>query len=244
MNAISRRGLITSGLAGAAAVSGVAVAARIAGQHHLIPPDYGGLYGCGHTLTYAAQRLLVGNSNAREFAPSQISKTPHPKGRPPKGDEFLRLRAGGFKDWRLNVDGMVNHVASFSIAELKSYPSRTQITQLICEEGWSYIAQWTGVPLSHILDLVGIRPQAAYAVYYAMDGRVEVIDLDDAWHAQTLLAYGMNGGDIPVGHGGPLRLRVPRQLGYKSRKFIHRLTLTDTLQGLRLDTRYSWYAGI
>ena len=244
MSNISRRKLIAAGLAGTAGISGIAAAARIAGEHGLVPPDYGGLYGCGHTLTYAAQRLLVGNANAREFTRSQISKTPHPKGRPPKGDEFLRLKEGGFKDWRLQVDGMVDRPGSFSIADIKSYPSRSQITQLICEEGWSYIAEWTGVPLSHVLNLVGVRPRATYAVYYTMDGRVEAIDMADAWHAQTLVSYGMNGSDIPVGHGGPLRLRVPRQLGYKSRKFLNRVTLTDTLKGLQLDTKYSWYAGI
>lgn len=244
MSSISRRQMIAAGLAGTAGVSGIAVAARIASQHGLVPPDHGGLYGCGHTLTYAAQRLLIGNSNAREFTRSQISKTPHPKGKPPKGDEFPRHRAGGFKDWRLTVDGMVNRPASFSIPQLRSYPTGTQITQLICEEGWSYIAEWTGVPLSHILNLTGVLPQARYVVYYAMGGRAEAIDMDEAWHAQTLVTYGMNSGDIPVGHGGPLRLRVPRQLGYKSLKFLHRVTLTDTLEGVPLDTRYSWFAGI
>ena len=244
MSNISRRKLISAGLAGTAGVTGVAVTAGIASQHGLIPPDCGGVYGVGHTLTYAAHRLLVGNSNAREFAQSQISKTPHQKGRPPKGEEFLRMKADGFKDWRLTVDGMVDRPASFSLDELKSFPSGSQITQMICEEGWSYIAEWTGVPLSHVLKLVGVQTQAQYAVYFAMDGRVEAIDMAEAWHGQTLVSYGMNGGPIPVGHGGPLRLRVPRQLGYKSRKFINRLTFTDTLKGLRLDTKYSWYAGI
>lgn len=244
MSNISRRKLISAGLAGAAGVTGIAVTAGIASEHGLIPPDNGGIYGVGHTLTYAAQRLLVGNSNAREFAQNQISQTPHQKGRPPKGDQFLRLKAGGFKDWQLKVDGLVDRPVSFSMDELKSFPMGSQITQMICEEGWSYIAEWTGVPLSHILKHVGVQPQASYAVYFTMDGRIEAIDMAEAWHGQTLLSYGMNGGEIPVGHGGPLRLRVPRQLGYKSRKFITGLTFTDTLKGLRLDTKYSWYAGI
>ncbi len=244
MSSISRRKLITAGVASAAGLSGIALAGRAASRHGLIPPDSGGFYGCGHTLTYAAQRLLIGNSNAREFTQGQISKTPHPKGKPPKGDEFPRLQAGGFKDWRLTVDGMVNRPGSFSISELKGYPSGSQITQLICEEGWSYIAEWTGVPLSHILELTGVMPQAKYAVYYSMDGAADAIDMEDARHSQTLVSYGMNGGDVPVGHGGPLRLRVPRQLGYKSLKFLSRVTLTDTLIGVPLDREYSWYAGI
>ena len=244
MSNISRRKLITAGIAGTAGVSGIALAARLAGQHGLIPPDSGGLYGCGHTLTYAAHRLLSRNANAREFTPSQISKKPHPNGDPPKGEEFPRLQAGGFKDWQLKVDGMVNRPGSLSMAELRSYPSRSQITQLICEEGWSYIAQWTGVPLSYILNLAGALPQARYVVYYSMDGWLDAIDMDDAKHPQTLVSHGMNGGDIPAGHGGPLRLRVPRQLGYKSLKFLNRVTLTDTLNGVPVGGEYSWYAGI
>src|SRR5678809_126 len=100
----------------------------------------------------------------------------------------------------------------------------------MCIRDRSYIAEWTGVPLSHILNLAGVLPQAKYAVYYAMDDGVDAIDMDDAWHAQTLVSYAMNGGDIPVGHGGPLRLRIPRQLGYKSLKFLNRVSLTDTLK--------------
>lgn len=244
MSSISRRKLITAGLAGTAGVTGVTVAARLAGQHGLIPPDYAGIYGCGHTLTYAAQRLLAGNSNAREFKRSQISKIPHPTGKPPKGDEYTRMKSAGFKDWRLQVDGMVERPASFSLAELKSFPSRSQITQLICEEGWSFIAEWAGVPLSYILDLAGVRPQARYAVYHAMDGWADAIDMNDAWHPQTIVSYAMNSADLPTGHGGPLRLRVPRQLGYKSLKFLNKITLTDTLKGVKLDTEYSWYAGV
>ena len=244
MNRLSRRKLITSGIGGAAGISGIAVAARLADQNGLIPPDAGGLYGCGHTLTYATQRLLTRHANAREFTRDQISKTPHPKGDPPKGDEFPRLQAGGFKDWRLKVDGLVDRPGSFSIAELKGYPAQSQITQLICEEGWSYIAEWTGVPLSHILRVAGALPQARFVVYHSMDGWLDAIDMDDAWHAQTLVSYGINNRDLPVGHGGPLRLRLPKQLGYKSLKFLHKVTLTDTLKGVPVVGSYSWYAGI
>ena len=240
MSSISRRKLI----AGTAALSGIAIATRIAGENNPIPPDSTTIYGVGHTLTYAAQRLLTGNANAREFSPGQISKTPHPKGRPPKGDEFPHHRAEGFKNWQLTIDGLVSRPASFSIPDLKSYPSNSQITQMICEEGWSYIAKWTGVPLSHVLSIAGVLPQAKYLVYYAMGGRVEAIDMQDAWHAQTLISYGMNSAEIPVGHGGPLRLRVPKQLGYKNLKFLTRISLTDNLEGLKLDKKYSWYAGI
>ena len=243
MSSISRRKLITTGIAATAGVSGLVAATRIAGEHGLIPPDARGLYGGGHTITYAAQRLLTRNSNAREFKPSQISKTPHPTAVPPKGEDFKRLEAGGFKDWHLQLDGFVDRPGSFSMADLRSLPTSSQITQLICEEGWSYIAQWNGVALSQVLTLVGVHSKAKYAVYYAMDGWIDAIDMNDAWHPQTLISYGMNSGKIPVGHGGPLRLRVPRQLGYKSLKFLNRITLTDTLKDVPLGD-YSWYAGI
>jgi DMSO/TMAO reductase YedYZ molybdopterin-dependent catalytic subunit len=249
---LSRRKLITTGLAVTAGASGLAVAAKLARRYGLIPPDGGGLYGPGETLTYAAQRLLTRHSLAREFAPSQISKPPFANAVDPLGEEFKRLQKGGFTDWRLDVDGMVARPASFSVAELRSFPQRSQITHLACEEGWSYIAEWIGVPLSHLLDRVGTLRQARYVIYRSMQrGWWDSIDMADALHPQTLVAYGMNGGQLPVGFGGPLRLRVPRQLGYKNVKYIARLTVTDSLKpfgkGLGSaspEVGYAWYAGI
>jgi len=252
MSKLSRRRLITTGLATVAGASGLAVAAKLAARYGLIPPDAGGLYGAGETLTYAAQRLLTGHSLAREFAPTQISKDPFANTVDPLGDEFQRLQQGAFAEWRLAVDGMAAHPASFSLAQLKSFPWRTQITEIACEEGWSYIAEWKGVPLAHILGLVGALPHVRYVVYRSFQPDWwESIDMADALHPQTLVAYGMNGGELPVGFGGPLRLRVPRQLGYKSVKYITRLTLTDSLKqfgkgvgSAAAEGGYAWYAGI
>jgi len=245
MSNLSRRKLITTGLAATAGASGLAVAARLAGRHGLIPPDHGGIYGPGETLTYASQRLLTRHSLAREFPRSKISTRPFANGNPPQDGDFKRLQAGGFADWRLAIDGMVAHPTLLSLAELMHYPSRSQITHLACEEGWSFIAEWIGVPLFHVLDIVGILPQARYVVYFSIQrGWRDSIDMADALHPQTLLTYGMNGGELPVGHGGPLRLRVPRQLGYKSVKYITRLTVTDSLKEFSAGGSYSWYAGI
>jgi DMSO/TMAO reductase YedYZ molybdopterin-dependent catalytic subunit len=252
MSNLSRRKLITTGLAATAGASGLAVAARLAHRYGLIPPDHGGIYGAGETLTYAFQRMLTRHSLAREFPRSQISKAPFANPVDPLGEGFKRLQAGAFADWRLAIDGMVARPASFSLAELKSYPSRSQITHLACEEGWSFIAEWIGAPLSHVLGAVGIHPQARYVVYFSFQRDWwDSIDMADALHPQTLLTYGMNGGDLPVSHGGPLRLRVPRQLGYKNVKYITRLTVTDSLkkfgQGLGSaspEGGYAWYAGI
>ena len=249
---LSRRQLITTGVAAAAGASGLMVADRLAKKHGLIPPDGSGIYGPGETLTYAAQRILTRHSLAREFSPSQISKTPFANEVAPLGDKFHRLQQAGFSEWRLSIDGLVAHPASFSLADLKSYPSRSQITHLACEEGWSYIAEWKGVPLSHVLNLVGTLPQARYVVYQSFQPDWwESIDMADAMHPQTLVSYSMNGGELPVGFGGPLRLRVPRQLGYKSVKYITRITVTDSLKrfgkGLGSaspEAGYAWYAGI
>jgi DMSO/TMAO reductase YedYZ molybdopterin-dependent catalytic subunit len=251
MSNLSRRRLIRTGLATVAGASGLAVAAKLADRYGLIPPDGGGIYGAGETLTYAAQRLLTRQSLAREFSRSEITK-PFANGKPPKDEVFKRHQAAGFADWRLAVDGMVAHPGSLSIPELKSYPARTQITHLACEEGWSYIAEWIGVPLSHVLNVAGILPQAKFVVYFSLErGWWDSVDMADALHPQTFVAYGMNGSDIPVGHGGPLRMRVPRQLGYKSVKYITRLTVTDDLKGFGKglgsaapEDGYAWYAGI
>src|ERR1700675_2714170 len=157
MTDISRRKLIIGGLAATAGLSALGVAARLAQKYGLVPPDHVGIYGLGETLTYASQRLLTNHSLAREFSPSQISKPPLANEMAPPTDAFNRLQAGGFVDWRLSIDGMVDHPATFSLAQLKSYPSRSQITMVQCEEGWSYIAEWIGVPLSHVLHLGGAQ---------------------------------------------------------------------------------------
>ncbi|MGC2059080.1 MAG: molybdopterin-dependent oxidoreductase [Candidatus Sulfotelmatobacter sp.] len=249
---ISRRKLITTGLAATASISAVGVAAGLAQKYGLVPPDHGGIWGFGETLTYAAQRLLTRHSLAREFSRSQISQRPFPNEMAPLGDAFKRLQSGGFADWRLAVDGMVARPASFSLDQLKSYPSRSQITMIQCEEGWSYIAEWIGVPLSRVLEAVEVLPQARYVVYFSIQPEWwESIDMADAMHPQTFLTYGMNGNELPVGNGGPLRLRVARQLGYKNVKFITHMTVTDSLKGFGKglgsespESGYAWDAGI
>lgn len=242
---LSRRRWIYTGLAAAGGSAAVAVAARIADQYGLLPPDSGGLYGPGHALTYASQRLITGHSMAREFSRGQISRAPFANGKPPKNEDYLRLQAGGFAGWRLTVSGLVSRPASFSLAQLRAMPRSSQITQLTCEEGWSFIAEWTGVPLAHVLRTAGILPQARYVAYFSQDTYwQDSLDMSDALHPQTILTYEMNGDALPLPHGGPLRMRVPRQLGYKSVKFIHRIIVADSLKKFPPGGDYSWYAGI
>jgi DMSO/TMAO reductase YedYZ molybdopterin-dependent catalytic subunit len=249
---LSRRKLITAGIATAAGVAGLTAADKIARRFGLIPPDGGGIYGPGETLTYAAQRLLTRHTMARQFSRDMISEKPfaNPSFFPP---EDLKLhQANGFRDWKLQIDGLVAHPTAFSLADIRGLGMRSQITEVVCEEGWSYVAEWIGTPLSRVLDQVGVLPHARYAVYFSIDPlNWESIDMADTLHPQTILTTGMNGGELPVGFGGPLRLRVPRQLAYKSVKYVNRITMTDSLKsfGKGLGSAspeygYSWFAGI
>ena len=252
MSGISRRKMMTTGLAATAGAGGLMAAARLAKQYGLIPPDDGGIYGPGETLTYAVQRVLTRHGPVRQFPRSMISKDPFANETSPPTKEFKQMEAAGFKDWQLAVDGMVARPTKFSLADLKSMPRQSQITEVACEEGWSYIAEWIGTPLYEVLKEVGVSPRVRYIVYFSIQHWMwESIDMGDALHPQTLLTWGMNDGDLPVGFGGPLRLRVPRQLGYKSVKYLTRLTATDSIKSFGSgrgsvdpDFGYSWYAGI
>lgn len=247
MNRISRRKWLAGGIALTGA-SGLAVARRLAAQYGLIPPDHSGIYGPGHSLTYAAQRLLTVNSFAREFPRNQISKMPVVNGPQQMDEKFRNLLRSGLTGWRLTIDGMVARSGSFSLTDLKSYPPSRQITHLACEQGWSFIAEWEGVSLPRLLQDAGIHSNARYLVLSSLEpDSYDGIDMADALHPQTLVTYGMNGGDLPIPHGGPLRMRVPRQLGYKSLKYLNRITVTDNLKGVVPGNylgSYSWYAGI
>jgi DMSO/TMAO reductase YedYZ molybdopterin-dependent catalytic subunit len=252
MSGISRRKMITTGAAAVAGAGGLAVAARLAKRYGLVPPDDGGIFGPGETLTYAVQRVLTMHGPVRQFPRSMISKNPFANETAPPSNDFQQMEAKGFKDWRLTVDGMVARPTTFSLADLESLPVHSQITEVACEEGWSYIAEWIGVPLHEVLREVGVSPKVRYIVYYSIQHDWwESIDMGDALHPQTFLTWGMNDGDLPVSFGGPLRLRVPRQLGYKSVKYITRLTATDSLKGFGKglgsaspEAGYAWYAGV
>lgn len=251
-NLFTRRKLITAGLSTAAGASGVGVAAYVAGRNGLIPPDYTGILGIGETLTYSTQRLLTSNhSLAREFKRSDISKIAPVNGPHPTDERYRNLLANGFREWRLLIEGLVGRPASLSLEELKRLPSESHIILHACEEGWSYIAEWTGVRLGLVLDLVEIRPEARYVVFepfpnpHQTTGVVRVlggsIDMADALHPQTLLAYGMNGEPLPRDYGGPVRLRLGRHLGYKNTKYLSRILVTDRID---FKGRGTWYGGI
>lgn len=243
-------------------IKGLASSAGVmlAGCAETEPPTYGNLLRMGDLLTYKAHRLLLpGQSLAREYEYSDISSSPaigttNPGDangigyNPEHGPTYERELRKGFADWRLTVDGSVARPGNFSLADLKRMSSQSQITRHTCEEGWSAIAQWTGVPLRRVLEAVGVLPSARFVQFHAYDFFADGIDMVDALHPQTILAYGMNGRDLPIGHGAPLRLRVETQLGYKSMKFLRRIVVTDKFDDHGafgpLQNGWSWYAGV
>lgn len=212
----------------------------------------------GEWLTYRVHRLLGSNALAREFDPSEMSPDFRTNGNTmPEDADYARHLGEGFANWTLAVGGLVETPKAFSLSDLRAFPGRSQITRHDCVEGWSAIGKWTGVPLGTLLDEVRLAPEARYIVFRCADsfGRnryYESIDLIDAFHPQTILAYGMNDGDLPTGHGAPIRLRVERQLGYKHAKFIMQIEAVSSLAGIGRGKGgywedvgfYEWYAGI
>lgn len=214
-------------------------------------------------LTYRVQRMLLGSDRlAQEFSESEIRQGQRPNGSTdPTDDDYLALAENEFRDYRLEVRGLVEKPLMLSLDELRAMPARTQITRHDCVEGWSCIAKWTGVPLARVLDEAKVKPAARYVMFDCYDtieqslsGGVKYygsIDLIDARHSQTILAYGCNGQTLPVANGAPLRVRVERQLGYKMSKYIRAIELTDSLAkfgkgngGYWEDNGYDWFGGI
>jgi DMSO/TMAO reductase YedYZ molybdopterin-dependent catalytic subunit len=250
---ISRRRLIGSLGAGAGGLllSGCdKIAASSTGQT---------LLGLGETASYSAQRLISDRAAlAQEFSAADMSPVFRMNGNTQPGSaDYAAHVASNFADWRLAVDGLVANPMSLSLAQIRGLPRRTQITRHDCVEGWSAIGQWTGLPLGMLLKQANLRRNARYIVFHCADSfganpYYESIDLIDAFHPQTILAWGMNGQTLRVGHGAPLRLRVERQLGYKQAKYVMRVEAVATLAGLYGGkggywedvSGYQWYAGI
>ncbi len=240
---LTRRQAITTGLAS----MGALLFSRCSTE---LPPTYGNLLRAGDVLTYASHRaLLPKQSLAREYQLADITSFPATGTTNPVdknnsySEEYDRLQKKGFKDWRLSIEGQVKNPGIYSLSDLQQFPSRTQITRHTCEEGWTAIGEWTGVPLGTILEQCGIMPNARFVNYYTYDGFDDSIDLMDAFHPQTLIAYGMNGKDLPVPHGAPVRLRVEKQIGYKSAKYLRKIVVTDEFTEM-LSPGWAWYTGI
>jgi DMSO/TMAO reductase YedYZ molybdopterin-dependent catalytic subunit len=247
---ITRRGLL----------SGLGLGLIAGGTAGLIvSPSFRDLVlGTGQKLSYGAHRLIGRNALAPEFTEAHLSPDFRTNGNTmPASDAYQQHMQAGFATWRLQVGGLVTTPTDFSLDELRALPARTQITRHDCVEGWSAIGKWTGVPLAAVLDRAGLKPEARFLVFHCADDfdgvpYYESIDLVDAFHPQTILAYGMNDDTLSVGHGAPLRLRVERQLGYKQAKYIMKVEAVATLAGFgggnggywEDHSGYEWYGGI
>jgi DMSO/TMAO reductase YedYZ molybdopterin-dependent catalytic subunit len=249
----SRRRFLTRLLAGAATslLAGCDTATRSPWLHKLL--------GLGERANGVAQRLVTARkSMAQEFSAADVSPEFRSNGTAnPLDPRYQALAANQFRDWSLKIDGLVQKPLELTLRELRSMPSRTQITRHDCVEGWSAIGKWTGVPLSAVLNRVVPQASARYVVFHCADpmddGKpyYESIDFDDAYHPQTVLAYDLNDAALPIANGAPVRIRIERQLGYKMAKYIMRIELVASFAhigagngGYWEDQGYEWYAGI
>ena len=253
---VSRRGwLLRTG----AAVGAATGALTMSGCERLSrTPWFTDVLSAGEKVSQSVHKTLGRSSMAQEFMPADLSPQFRSNGTAdPATPAYQTLVANNFTDWSLQVDGLVAAPRSFTLAELRSMPERTQITRHDCVEGWSAIGKWKGVKLSSILEAVKPASNGRFVVFHCADAMddgsqyYESIDFDDAFHAQTILAYELNDKPLPVGNGAPIRLRVERQLGYKQAKYIMRVEVVESFAtlfggkgGYWEDQGYEWYAGI
>ncbi len=250
---LSRRGLVTGLTASAATL--LAGCDRLARNE-----DFRKALFSAENMNKWLQRSLQGrHALAREFRPDQRSPIFRPNGTINPGTEaYSALWRTDFANWRLQVDGLVGRPLSLSLAQLKAMPNRIQTTRHDCVEGWSAIGTWRGVPLSLVLDAAQLSTRAKYIVFHCLDDMgggnyyYESVDMVDAFHPQTILAFALNEKPLPVRNGAPLRLRAERQLGYKQAKFINRIEAVADINAIYGGkggywedvANYDWYAGI
>jgi DMSO/TMAO reductase YedYZ molybdopterin-dependent catalytic subunit len=252
---LSRRSLLARMFAGACAMA-LAGCDKLSGSTWF-PRVLGG----GEKATYGVQKLLLSRkAMAQEFTKADLSPRFRSNGTSmPRNPVYAAMARNSFADYGLAVGGLVERPMTFSLANIREFPSRTQITRHDCVEGWSAIGKWKGARLSALLEAVHLKPDARYVVFHCADPMeedgtspyYESIDMDDAFHPQTILAYELNDETLPVGNGAPLRLRLERQLGYKMAKYVMRIEIVDDLSriaggkgGYWEDQGYEWYAGI
>ncbi|MBA3053842.1 MAG: molybdopterin-dependent oxidoreductase [Sphingomonadales bacterium] len=250
---LTRRGLLGAGVLGTGSL-------LLAGCDRLNRSEtFRGLLEDAEIAHRESQRLITGGALAPEYAVRDLSPNFRANGnRTAAGDAAWDAHAArNFADWKLRIDGLVLNPLDLALDTLRSMEQRTQITRHDCVEGWSAIGQWTGPQLGPILRAANLLPAARYLVFHCADRfgdtpYYESIDLFDAYHPQTILAWAMNGAPLPVKHGAPLRLRVERQLGYKHAKYVMRIEARASLAGLyggkggywEDRSAYAWYAGI
>ncbi len=215
------------------------------------PGPVEGIYDVVDAVNYSLHDLLLaGQPLVREYSRADVALNFPTSGvTSPRDERYQQLKANAFADWRFTLDGMVANPLELSLSELKSLPAQTQVTLHTCDEGWSAVGAWTGVRLSQLLQQALLQPGARYVVFHCMDTQsngvpyYESIDLFAASHPQTILAYGLNGEDLPEQNGAPLRLRIETQIGYKHAKFVERVEVVDSLAHIG-DGRGGWWEDV
>lgn len=249
----ARRRLLRAALAGTGA-------ALLAGCDALSrKPGFRDTLALAEPVNRRLQRFLTGDRLALEYPESMVSPLFRPNGSiDPQTPEYLALKADRFAGYRLRMRGLVERPLDFSLDALRALPARTQVTRHDCVEGWSVIGRWSGVQLSVLLDAARLKPGARYLVFHCFDDLLkdgsryyESIDLEDAYHPQTLAAHSLNGAPVPVANGAPIRMRFERKLGYKQPKYVHTIEAVDSYArfggghgGFWEDQGYDWYGGI
>ncbi|MEY4270322.1 MAG: hypothetical protein RLZZ58_1538 [Pseudomonadota bacterium] len=217
------------------------------------------ILGMGELMHQHSQRALTNrDALAPEFSRADLSPVFRANGtRLPPGDAYAAHARAGFADWRLAITGLVARPLSLSLRDIRAMDQRTQITMHNCVEGWTAIGEWTGVPLKAMLAAAGMKDSARYVVFRCADrigarDYYESVDLTDALHPQTIMAWMLNGDALKIENGAPLRLRAERHLGYKQAKYVTGIEVVASLDGIgdgkggywedRIS--YEWYAGI
>ena len=252
MTLITRRTLVTGGALGAGLL--LSGCDKLAQQ-----PGFRRILFSGEKINMGLQRALMDrNALAPEFSAEQMSPVFHTNGNSnPNTADYNRHVAENFANWRLEIGGLVDRPLRLSLSDIGAFPQRAQITRHDCVEGWSAIGKWQGPMLGNVLKAAGVRTSARYIVFTCADlwsgaPYYESIDMVDAFHPQTILAWAMNDKRVSVGHGAPIRLRVERHLGYKNAKYVMRIDAVASLAGIGLGkggywedhVNYDWYAGI
>ncbi|WP_066805000.1 molybdopterin-dependent oxidoreductase [Sphingomonas asaccharolytica] len=252
MTLLTRRSLVTGGALGAGLL--LSGCDKLAQQ-----PGFRRILFSGEKINMGLQRALMDrNALAPEFRPDQMSPVFRTNGNSnPNTTDYNRHVAENFANWRLEVGGLVDRPLRLSLPDIGAFPQRAQITRHDCVEGWSAIGKWQGPMLGNVLKAAGVRNSARYIVFTCADlwsgaPYYESIDMVDAFHPQTILAWAMNDKRVSVGHGAPIRLRVERHLGYKNAKYVMRIDAVASLAGIGLGkggywedhVNYDWYAGI
>jgi len=161
-----------------------------------------------------------------------------PNGTLPVTDEYKRLQEGNWSDYVLRVDGLVENPVEITYAELLALPKQDQITHHFCIQGWSAIGEWTGVPMRTICEMVKPLPNAKWVAFYSFaegsdGGRYyDCHPIENMYHEQTILAYGLNGEPLNESHGAPVRLRDEVELGFKMVKWVEAIEFVESYEQL------------